>query len=137
MTADEPGGISVRTGVALGVLASLVAVRVVLALFDVIDPGPGTAVYLLAGAVVAGAIAGWARTSRGLVTPAAVPAVVFLGATVATWALYVAPESTPTPVDPTPLGWVLLGWPAVVLAGVAGGGVESYVRKRDGSTDAA
>ena len=118
------GGISVRTGIAVGVLGSLVAVRVALALFDVIDPGPGTAAYLLVGAIVAGAVAGWTRTSRGLVTPTAVPAVVFLGATVATWALYVVPETTPTPVDPTPLGWVLLGWPAVVLASVAGGAIE-------------
>lgn len=133
---DDENGVSVRTGVALGVLGSLVAVRLALALFDVIDPEPGTAVYLLVGAVVAGAVAGWARTSRGLSTPAAVPAVVFLGATVATWALYVGPDTAPTPVDPTPLGWVLLGWPAVVLAGVAGGAIEAYVTDRDRSTDA-
>lgn len=137
MSDDETAGITVRTGVALGVLGSLVAVRVALALFDVIDPGTGTAAYLLAGAVLTGAVSGWARTSRGLVTPVAVPAVVFLGATIATWALYVVPESTPTPVDPTPLGWVLLGWPAVVLAGVAGGVIESYTRDRDRSADAA
>ncbi|WP_348610364.1 hypothetical protein [Halobaculum rarum] len=135
MSDDENGGVAVRTGIALGVLGSLVAVRVALALFDVIDPGPGTAMYLLVGAVVAGAVAGWARTSRGLVTPAAVSGVVFLGATVATWALYVAPESTPTPVDPTPLGWVLLGWPAVVLAGVAGGAIEAYAKTREGSAE--
>lgn len=136
MSDDETRGVAVRTGVALGVLGSLVAVRLALALFDVIDPGPGTAAYLLVGAVVAGAVAGWARTSRGLVTPVAVPVVVFLGAAVATWALYVVPESAPTPVDPTPLGWVLLGWPAVVLAGVAGGVIEAYVTDRDRSADA-
>ncbi|MFC6785532.1 hypothetical protein ACFQFH_06265 [Halobaculum halobium] len=118
------GVVAVRTGIALGVLGSLAAVRVALALFDVVDPGPGTAAYLLVGAVVTGAVAGWARTSRGLVTPTAVPAVAFSGAVIATWALYVAPETTPTPVDPTPLGWVLLGWPAVVLVGVAGGLIE-------------
>ncbi|GAA0258178.1 hypothetical protein [Halobaculum roseum] len=128
---DGTGGLAVRTGVALGVLGSLVAVRILLALFDVIDPAPGTAAYLLVGAVVAGAVAGWARTSRGLVAPTAVPAVVFLGAVTATWAQYVAPETTPTPVDPTPLGWVLLGWPAVVLVGVAAGAVELYAKTRD------
>ena len=132
---DDGNGVSVRTGVALGVLGSLVAVRLAMALFDVLDPGPGTAVFLLVGAVVAGAVAGWARTSRGLVSPGVVPAVVLLGAAVATWALYVVSDTTPSPIDPTPLGWVLLGWPAVVLAGVAGDAVEAYVTDRDRSAD--
>ena len=122
----------VRAAVGAGVFLSLLAVWLALRLFDVIDPGPGTAVYLLVGAVVAGAVAGWARASRGLVSPAAVPGVVFFGAAVATWALFVAPATAPTPADPTPLGWVLLGWPAVVFVGIAGGAAESVLNDRDG-----
>ncbi|PSQ07643.1 hypothetical protein BRC97_03030 [Halobacteriales archaeon QS_6_71_20] len=123
-------GTRVRAAVGAGVFLSLLAVWLALRLFDVIDPGPGTAVYLLVGAVVAGAVGGWARASRGLVSPVAVPGVAFFGAAVATWALFVA--TAPTPADPTPLGWVLLGWPAVVFVGVAGGAAESVLNDREG-----
>jgi hypothetical protein len=121
------------TAVGVGATVSLLAVRAALALFDVIAPVPETAAYLIVGATVAGALGGWARATRGLASPAAVPAVAFLGAAIATWALYVVPETTPAPVDLTPLGWVLLGWPAVILVGLVGGAVELYARRRDES----
>ncbi|WP_435063819.1 hypothetical protein [Halobaculum sp. EA56] len=132
MSEGDGARIRVRTAVLVGVLVSLVAVRLALALFVPVDPGPAMGLYLLVGAVVAGAVGGWARASRGLIAPAAVPSVVFLGAAVATWGQYVAPATTPTPADRTPLWWVLLAWPAVVLVGAAVGAVELFTGTRDG-----
>ncbi|SHH36716.1 hypothetical protein [Halobaculum gomorrense] len=128
---SEASRLGTRTAVGVGATVSLLAVRGALALFDVTDPAPGTAAYLVVGAVVTGAVAGWARAARGLVAPTAVPTVAFLGAALATWLRYVAPATTPSPVGPTPLGWLLLGWPAVVLLGLAGGVVELYANRPD------
>lgn len=85
--------------------------------------------YNVGGAFVLGALPAALLTRKRLVSPAVVVGCLFLFTAYSTWSTYVAPATPPTPVDPTPFGWYLLGWPVVVLIAVFFGGVEHVLRR--------
>jgi fluoride ion exporter CrcB/FEX len=85
--------------------------------------------YLVTGALLLGALPTALLTSKRLLSPAVVVAVLFTLSAYSTWSTYVAPATPPAPVDPTPFGWYLLGWPAVGTAALLVGGVEYGFRR--------
>lgn len=64
-----------------------------------------------------------------LVAPSMVVGVAFAASAYGTWSVYVAPEVTPTPVDPTSFGWYLIGWIVVPGAALVAGGAEYGIRQ--------
>ena len=82
--------------------------------------------YVAVGAFLLGALPAVAVASARLVTPVLVVTVSFLLSAYGTWSLV---ASGLTPVDPTPFGWYLLGWP-VVVGGVLLVGAGEYGLRR-------
>lgn len=85
--------------------------------------------YLVVGAAALGALPAVLYTTKRLRSPTAVVTTLFTLTAYGTWSTYVAPTIPPAPVDPTPFGWYLLGWPAVAAAALLVGGVEYGLRR--------
>ncbi|UIO98615.1 hypothetical protein Hbl1158_08600 [Halobaculum sp. CBA1158] len=119
-----------RRATVAGAVAGAALVATAWAMLGVPPLDQVLAAYALPGAAAVGAAAGWARATRRLVTPGALAGVTFAVAVASTWRTYVAPEIMPTPVGPTPLGWLLLSWPVILLVAVVAGGGERLVRAR-------
>lgn len=85
--------------------------------------------YVAVGTFVLGAVPAVLLTTKRLLTPTVVVAGAFGLSAYGTWSTYVAPARPPAPVDPTPFGWVLLGWPGIALAALLVGGVEYGLRQ--------
>ncbi|EMA63778.1 hypothetical protein [Halorubrum kocurii] len=64
-----------------------------------------------------------------LVAPSIVVGVAFAASAYGTWSVTVAPAATLTPVDPTPFGWYLIGWVAVLGVALIVGGAEYAIRQ--------
>lgn len=93
--------------------------------------------YILTGAVVLGVVPTLLLVTKRLVSPILAIAGLGLGSAYQTWSVYVAPEIAPTPVDPTPFGWYLLGWIIVIAVALILGGGEYGIRHlRSGRRDA-
>ncbi|SDN00052.1 hypothetical protein SAMN04487949_3121 [Halogranum gelatinilyticum] len=90
--------------------------------------------YLAVGSLVLGALPAVLLTSKRLRTPSVVVATLFALSAYGTWSVVSAGL---TPVDPTPFGWYLLGWPAVAAAALlVGGGEYGFRRYRQPTTNA-
>ena|GEM_PF-1939310 len=85
--------------------------------------------YTLVGAVLTGAVPVGLHRARRARTPVAVVAVLGLLAAAGSWQTVSSPG---VPVGPTPFGWYLLGWPVVVGAAAAVGGLELWWQTRSG-----
>lgn len=87
-------------------------------LFAALGTEPTYATYAMLGMVLAGAMPAALARWRGTATPVLFVGVVFVLAAVGTWT---TARRGLTPVGPTPFGWYVLVWPAVVsLAGLGG-----------------
>ena len=107
-----------RRALGIGLLAGLAHLVVVAALAEWFGFSIGVTPFLLyvaAGGLLLGAVPVAMLIEIRLVAPSIV--VAFAASAYGTWSVYVAPAVTPTPVDPTPFGWYLIGW--VVVLGVA------------------
>ncbi|SEO92897.1 hypothetical protein SAMN04487948_10831 [Halogranum amylolyticum] len=82
--------------------------------------------YVAVGAVLLGALPAVAVATRRLRAPALVVAAAFTLSAYGTWSIV---DSGLTPVDPTPFGWYLLGWPLVAVAALLVGGGEYGLRR--------
>lgn len=90
--------------------------------------------YVAVGAFCLGALPTALATAKRLVAPAFVVSILYGLSAYGTWSVYVATTTPPTPVDPTPFGWFLIGWPVVAVAALLVGGVEFGLRRvRDAS----
>lgn len=79
---------------------------------------PTYATYAMLGMVLAGAVPAALARWRTTAAPVLLVGVVFVLAAVGTWT---TARRGLTPVGPTPFGWYVLLWPAVVgLAGLVG-----------------
>ncbi|EMA64434.1 hypothetical protein [Halorubrum lipolyticum] len=85
--------------------------------------------YVALGGLSLGAVPVAVLVETRLVAPSIVVGVAFVASAYGTWSVYVAPVATPTPVDPTPFGWYLIGWVAVLGAALVAGGAEYGVRR--------
>lgn len=90
--------------------------------------------YVVVGAFLLGALPAVAFATRRLRAPAVVVVAAFTLSAYGTWSIVAAGV---TPVDPTPFGWYLLGWPLVAIVALLVGGVEyglQWVRSTDDLT---
>jgi len=120
-----------RRALGLGLLAGLAHLLVAGALAEWFDFAIGITPflgYVAVGGLSIGAIPVVLLAETRLVAPSTV--VVALAASAyGTWSVYVAPDAVPTPVDPTPFGWYLIGWPVVMGAALVAGGAEYGLRR--------
>ncbi|EJN58270.1 hypothetical protein [Halogranum rubrum] len=87
--------------------------------------------YVGVGAFCLGVLPTALFTTKRLVSPVVVVSTLYLLSAYGTWSLV---DSGLTPVDPTPFGWFLLGWPVVAVVALLVGGVELGLRRvRDAS----
>ena len=86
--------------------------------------------YVALGALALGAVPTLLIAARRLASPAVVVGGIGLATAARTWLVYVAPQTPPAPVGPTPFGWYLVGWPVVAAVALAGGAVEHWLRRR-------
>ncbi|MFD1569078.1 hypothetical protein [Halorubrum laminariae] len=122
--------------VVIGLLGGLVSLSVASALwlrfgFTTRTAGNGQfLIYVGLGAIALGAVPAILAAAYGLVAPLVVHLAIGGAAAYGTWTRYVAPETPPAPVGPTPFGWFLLGWVAVVALGLVAGWGEHRLRRR-------
>jgi hypothetical protein len=128
---DRRVGLVIAAG--LGHLLSVAAVSRWLGLSLLSSPdgaaGGGFLLWVLAGAVLVGAVPAALFAERGLVTPASVVVAAFAWTAHGSWQLLLGPPPRPTPVGPTPFGWYAIAWFLVLSAALAAGGLESGVRR--------
>ncbi|WP_018256973.1 hypothetical protein [Halomicrobium katesii] len=86
-------------------------------------------VYTTLGAVALGAVPTLLIAARRLASPLVVVGGTGLATAAQTWLVYVAPQTPPAPVGPTPFGWYLVGWPVVAAVALAGGATEHRLRR--------
>jgi hypothetical protein len=82
--------------------------------------------YVAVGAFLLGALPAVAVARARLLAPALVVEALFVLSAYGTWSLVAAGL---TPVDPTPFGWYLLGWPVVAVGALLVGGGEYGLRR--------
>ncbi|WP_144923575.1 hypothetical protein [Halorubrum salsamenti] len=85
--------------------------------------------YVAAGGLLLGAVPVAIWVGSRLVTPTIVVGGALAASAYGTWSVYVAPVVSPTPVDPTPFGWYLIGWVVVLGAALVAGGAEYGLRR--------
>lgn len=85
--------------------------------------------YVAGGAFLLGVLPAALVTTKRLVSPVVLVSILYVLSAYGTWSVYVAPTTPPTPVDPTPFGWFLIGWPVVAVTALLVGGVEFGLRR--------
>ncbi|WP_435093568.1 hypothetical protein [Halorubrum sp. N11] len=121
-----------RRALGIGLLAGLVHLIVTGALAEWfgftmnVNPFLG---YVAVGGLLLGAVPVVLLVENRLVVPSIVVVVALAVSAYGTWSVSVAPDVTPTPVDPTPFGWYLIGWVVVLGAALVAGGVEYGFRR--------
>ena len=121
-----------RRALGIGLLAGLAHLVVAAALAEWFGFSIGVTPFLLyvaAGGLLLGAVPVAMLIEIRLVAPSIVVGVAFIASAYRTWSAYVAPAVTPTPVDPTPFGWYLIGWVVVLGAALVTGGAEYGLRR--------
>jgi hypothetical protein len=121
-----------RRALGSGLLAGLAHLTVACALADwfgfSVGPSPFSG-YVAVGGLLLGAVPVAILVETRLVAPSVAVAAALAASAYGTWSVYVAPDVTPTPVDPTPFGWYLIAWVVVLGAALAAGGVEYGLRR--------
>lgn len=91
--------------------------------------------YVACGAFCLGAVPVVLLTRKRLRLPVLIVAALYVVSTFGTWSIVTAGN---TPVDPTPFGWLLLLWPAVlVVTGLVAAAEFTVRRRRRGTADTA
>lgn len=124
--------VSSRRAIGVGLSAGLAHLIVAGALAEWFDLSIGVGLflgYVAIGSLLIGAVPVVLLVENRLVAPSSVVCIALAASTYETWSVYVAPDVVPTPVDPTPFGWYLIGWPVVIGAALAAGGGEYGLRR--------
>ncbi|MFO8114183.1 MAG: hypothetical protein R6U01_02280 [Halorubrum sp.] len=121
-----------RRALGIGLLAGLVHLIASGALAEWFGFSIGGTLFLgdvVGGGLLLGAVPVAISVETRLVAPSSVVGAALAASAYGTWSVCVAPEVNPTPVDPTPFGWYLIGWPVVMGAALVTGGAEYGLRQ--------